>query len=328
MSKLSIFLLTVLIVLAARLQSFAADTAPDKITVGTITLSLNNLPIYVAQDKRFFTKENLFVEVVVLNASTRAIPALIGGSTQISASSAMTTIRAVEKGANLKIVGGLINAPVYDLYAPAKYKSIKDLKGATIGVTGLITSDTVLMKEMLKANGLEYPRDYAMLAIGGTADRWLAMRTGNVAAGILSPPFTFAADEAGFVNLGSTAKYTPNFTQTVFNVRGEWAQEKRAVLVRFLRAVVQASHWIHSHKEDTVQIIAKRFKFSEKYSEAAWRYFVLNNAIPTDGEINAKGMDKVLQLLVEDGTMRPPVPKTDKYIDLSYLDEARRSATP
>ena len=114
-----------------------AQSNPDKLTIGTITLSLNNLPIYVAQDKGFLAKENIFVEAVVLNASTRAIPALIGGSTQLSASSAMTTIRAIEKGAALKIVGGLINAPVYDLYAGAKYKSIKDLKGTTIGVTGL-----------------------------------------------------------------------------------------------------------------------------------------------------------------------------------------------
>ena len=125
---------------------------------------------------------------------------------RISASSAMTTIRAVEKGAALKIVGGLINAPVYDLYAGPKYKSIKDLKGTTVGVTGLITSDTILMKEMLKANGLEYPRDYAMLAIGGTPERWLAMQGGNISSGILSPPFTFVAEEAGFINLGSTGK--------------------------------------------------------------------------------------------------------------------------
>ena len=326
MHKVGFIFLGVLVVMSLSFGSLSAQTAPEKITLGTITLSLNNLPIYVAQDKGFFAKENLFVEAVVLNASTRAIPALIGGSTQISASSAMTTIRAVEKGANLKIVGGLINAPVYDLYAPAKYKSIKELKGTTIGVTGLITSDTVLMKEMLKANGLEYPRDYAMLAIGGTPERWLAMQTGNVAAGILSPPYTFVADEAGFTNLGSTAKYTPNFTQTVFNVRAEWAQEKKAVLVRFLRATLRASHWIHTQKEDTVRIIAKRFKFSEKHSEAAWRYFISNNAIPKDGEVNAKGMDKVMQLLVEDGTMRPPLPKTDKYMDLSYLDEARRTA--
>src|SRR4029079_4641423 len=184
MRKLALLFMLIVLGVGASDCVFA-QTTPDKITLGTITLSLNNLPIYVAQDKGFFSKENLFVEAVVLNASTRALTALIGGSTEISASSAMTTIRAVEKGAALKIVGGLINAPVYDLYAPAKYKSIKELKGSTIGVTGLITSDTVLMKEMLKANGLDYPRDYAMIAIGGTPERWIAMQTGNVAAGIL-----------------------------------------------------------------------------------------------------------------------------------------------
>ena len=322
MGRLNLFFFTAI----ATIASAASLPAQDKITLGTITLSLNNLPIYVAQDKGFFAKENLFVEAVVLNASTRAIPALISGSTQISASSAMTTIRAIEKGAELKIVGGLINAPVYDLFAPSKYKSIKDLRGTTIGVTGLITSDTVLMKEMLKANGLEYPRDYAMLAIGGTPERWLAMQAGNIAAGILSPPFTFAAEEAGFVNLGSTAKFTPDFTQTVFNVRTDWAQERRSLLIRFLRATVRASRYIHTQKEDTVRIIAKRFKFNDRYSEASWRYFVANNAIPKDGDINAKGLDKVLQLLVDDGTLKPPLPKQDKYIDSTYLDEARRTA--
>lgn len=314
--------------LAAALSSYAAlaQSNPDKLTIGTITLSLNNLPIYVAQERGFFTKENLFVEVVVLNASTRAIPALIGGSTHLSASSAMTTIRAIEKGAALKIVGGLINAPVYDLYATAKYKSIKDLKGTTIGVTGLITSDTILLKEMLKAHGLEYPRDYAMLAIGGTPDRYLALQTGNIAAGILSPPYSFSADEIGLVNLGSTAKQTPYFTQTVFNVRTEWAQQNKPLLVRFLRAIVRGSQFVHTQKEETVRIIAKRFKFNDKFSEGSWRYFVPTNAIPRDGEVNAKGVDKVLQLLVEDGTLKAPPPRQDKYIDMAYLDEARRTA--
>src|SRR3990170_5607305 len=236
----------VAVLLLSSVASGPANTlAEDKVTVGIITLTLNNMPIFVAEDKRFFREENLFVEAVVLNASTRAIPALVGGSIHLSASSAMTTIRAIEKGAALKIVGGLVNGPTYDLMALPKYKSIKELKGATIGVTGLVTSDTVLLKEMLKANGLEYPRDYGMLAIGGGFERWVALQTGNLAAGILSPPFTFAADEAGFVNLGSTVKYSPDFTQTVLNVRGAWANEKRAVLVRFMRAVLKADRWIY-----------------------------------------------------------------------------------
>src|SRR5574342_3640 len=325
MARLKILALTIWLATAGMCEPAHAQTAPDKITLSTISISMNYLPIYVAQEKGFFTKENIFLEVVVLNASTLAIPVLIAGSTQVSASSAMTTIRAVEKGAALKIVGGLTNAPVYDLYAKPKYKSLKDLKGATIGVSGLITSDTVLMKEMLKANGLEYPRDYGLRAMGIMPDRLLAMQTGSIAAGILSPPYTFGADDMGLVNLGSTTKYTPNFVQTVFNIRADFAQDKKPLLIRFLRAILRGDQWIHNQKEDTVRIIVKRLKFSEKHSEASWRYYINTNAIPKDGEINPKGMDKVMQLLVEDGTLVQPLPKIDKYVDRSYIAEARRT---
>jgi hypothetical protein len=75
----------------------------------------------------------------------------------------------------------------------------------------------------------------------------------------------------------------------------------------------------------TVRIIVKRFKYNEKHSEASWRYYIANNAIPKEGVVSAKGMEKVLQLLVEDGTLTFPLPPQDKYIDNSYLDEARRT---
>ena len=58
---------------------------------------------------------------------------------------------------------------------------------------------------------------------------------------------------------------------------------------------------------------------------ALHRYYIKTNAIPKDGEINPKGLDKVMQLLVEDGTLVQPLPKTDKYVDMSYLAEARRT---
>ena len=89
--------LTVWLTIAGLTAPLHAQTAPDKITLSTISISMNYLPIYVAQEKGFFAKENIFLEAVVLNASTLAIPVLIAGSTQVSASSAMTTIRAVRK---------------------------------------------------------------------------------------------------------------------------------------------------------------------------------------------------------------------------------------
>jgi NitT/TauT family transport system substrate-binding protein len=102
MRHLMILVAGVLLASVMFCSAATAQSNPDKLTIGTITLSLNNLPIYVAQDKGFFAKENIFVEAVVLNASTRAIPALIGGSTQLSASSAMTTIRPSRKAPRSK----------------------------------------------------------------------------------------------------------------------------------------------------------------------------------------------------------------------------------
>lgn len=103
------------------------------------------------------------------------------------------------------------------------------------------------------------------------------------------------------------------------------AQDKKPLLIRFLRAILRADQFIHNQKEETVAIIVKRFKYNEKHSEASWRYYINNNAIPKDGEINAKGMDKVLQLLQEDGTLASPLPKAEKYVDMSYLAEVRRT---
>lgn len=95
------------------------------------------------------------------------------------------------------------------------------------------------------------------------------------------------------------------------------------MLLRFI-AILQTEHWIYSQKEDTARIIARKLKFSETHSEHSWRYFTENDIVPREGKVNLKGMDKVIQLLVEDGTLKPPLPRYDKYVDDSYLEEARR----
>ena len=59
--RLTTFFITALLVLAFLGRIACAQSNPDKITPGTITLSLNKLPIYVAQDKGLFASENIFL---------------------------------------------------------------------------------------------------------------------------------------------------------------------------------------------------------------------------------------------------------------------------
>ena len=95
-------------------------------------------------------------------------------------------ISAVDKGQELEVIGGIINGATYRLVATKKFQSFKDLKGATIGVSSLTSGSTVLLRLMLEKNGLNYPRDYTLLSMGGTPERFAAIEAGRMDATLLA----------------------------------------------------------------------------------------------------------------------------------------------
>ena len=67
-----------------------------------------------------------------------------------------------------------------------------------IGTISLAAGTGLLLRHVLKARGLEYPRDYKLLVIGGTPQLYTAITTNQIAAVPLSLPFNFAAEELGY----------------------------------------------------------------------------------------------------------------------------------
>src|ERR1041384_8314802 len=63
----------------------AERSADARIIVGVSTVNVAFLPIYVTQDKGFFTDEGLDVLVVMFNAGATNLQAMIGGDVQIMA---------------------------------------------------------------------------------------------------------------------------------------------------------------------------------------------------------------------------------------------------
>jgi hypothetical protein len=44
--------------------------------------------------------------------------------------------------------------------------------------------------------------------------------------------------------------------------------------------------------------------------------------IPKQGEIDRHGLDHVIVMMGEAGTLKPPLPSADRFIDLQYLQAA------
>ena len=102
----------------------------------------------------------------------------------------------------------LIQAPPYALLAKPAIKSIEDLKGKTIIIGGAKDVTRIFTERMLAPNGLK-SGDYDYVFAGATSARFSALQSGAVDAAILTVPFNFYAESAGYTNLGFTFDYIP-----------------------------------------------------------------------------------------------------------------------
>ena len=80
---------------------------------------------------------------------------------------------------------------------------------------------------MLKVHGLEYPKDYSLVNVGGSGPAFTALSTGAIAAAILAVPINFRAQEMGFNLIGKVTDVFPNYLLSSFSVRRGWAAEHR-----------------------------------------------------------------------------------------------------
>ena len=318
------YLIPVLITIIFLALSPCETLAAEKIAIGTIGKNQAYLPVWVAQQKGLFKEKGLEVEIVVVRSQDVEAQALLSGSIQFSTMAADGVIRLTEKGADIKILASLNNAAAFSLVGRKEVKSLKDLRGATLGVSALNSGTTVLMKEILRANGLEFPRDYKMISVGSTQDRMVALEAGTVSGVMLMIPTNYLALDKGYPELANLAHYVKAFQFTDINATGKWARENAAKVIDFLEAILRANRWIHENRKAAIEIAAKEIGIPIQHAERAYDYYITNKIQPLDGAVPDSGVQKVIESLGELEELKKPYPPASKYVDMSYLREAQK----
>lgn len=305
----------------------AAPAKPTTIRLGQVMASPSSLTLWTARDKGYFRDENLTVEVISLSSGDKMISALISGSIEIALQSPDWLIRAVEKGeAGIKIGFGGNNVPVYSLVVPKEVKSYADLKGKRIAVSNVKAADAYFTRRMMTANGLK-EADYSLIAVGGTTDRAAALKAGSVAASLLIPPFDQVVIDEGYSRLDITSKVIKQYAWNTGTIKEDWAKANKAAFVGFLRAWAKATRWVYDpkNKEEAIQLIVRELKIEEKYARPTFDLFLEAKHWPKDGEMDMGGLQAVMDTMVEQGDLTPPLPKPEKYVNLTYWQEAVKS---
>jgi ABC-type nitrate/sulfonate/bicarbonate transport system substrate-binding protein len=313
-----IALASLLIVLTLPAHLLAQEKIKFPVGVGTKTLGAGL--IWLATKKGFFDAVGLDVQPVLLRGTPVAVQALVGESLFMTMGSADAMASAAASGADLVSVAGVINGLTQAIVAGKKYQGFKELRGTTIGVQSLASGATTVLKRIFKKNGLDYPSDYKLLAVGGGNFNLAALNSGQVAAAFLVVPLVFSAEEQGFKVLGYYKDYFPNYQLTVMSVKHSWAEKNRALLVRFIKGALRANRWLFANKEAASDFLAKEIQMSPELARKGWEYYTANRIWHPNLELNTEGMKLALEILAEETKL--PALDALKFIDRSFLQQA------
>src|ERR1043166_1829040 len=161
---------------------FSGAAELQAVTVALVSPSWNTgLPTAVARGAGFFKEEALDVSPVTLSSSGPIMMALLmSGQADFVIAGAVAILRGIARGAPVVVVGGHLNRMSYALMADKRLKTVADLKGKTIGITGIGGMGEFTVVESLRRQGLLKDRDFFVLNIeGGPAARPAARHTGT-----------------------------------------------------------------------------------------------------------------------------------------------------
>ena len=179
------------------IPSLALAQEKVRFPIGASSKTFSYGPLWLGQKLGYFEREGLDVQIVVMRGTPITIQALATESIYVANVGTDGVIGAVDKGLDLAMVGSLLNNLSMSLVAAKPYKTFDDLRGKTIGSQTITTGTGFAMRLVLRAHGLEYPRDYQILNVGGVTDRYIALQSGQIAATPLSVPLDIVGQAAG-----------------------------------------------------------------------------------------------------------------------------------
>jgi NitT/TauT family transport system substrate-binding protein len=282
-----------------------AARAAEKINAGAVGGPTGTMWLfYVGFDKGFFAKAGIDLQIVYSHSAPGIMQQLTAGSLDIIATTGVVEpIHAVDKGATNVAIARIIgqNAP-YGMEAKSSIHSIKDLKGETIALGGLVDITAIYWDKMEAANGLK-KGDVDIVVIGATAGRFAALKSGSVAASMVLPPFSFLAESQGFRNIGLVIDYVKDIPFTGLEVAKPWASAHMALAKRLLQALDDSAAWFYApeHRQELIDIGVKDFHIDAKESAMSLDFLRKIHYFATTSKVPRKSIDNLIAIMRASG---------------------------
>ena len=270
------------------------------------------LPLWVNKELGFSKKHGVDLEIILIQAGSPNIQALVGGSLQLTQTAASSAILGAVRGAPVVIVATLENKLPMLLVSRPEIKEPHQLRGKTIGINRFGGSNDAAVLMAVKAWKMD-PSDIKMIQTGGTSARMAALLSKKVDATVQSYPEIYQARKLGMNVLADIGDYGL-YTNTSNIVTRAYLQQNRAAIKGFIKGQIEGMHYVKTNKEGSLKILRKHLQVTDPEAvEGTYEFFA--KRLSRSPRTELEGIKNILASI--DAAQRKP----GEFIDMSLIDE-------
>jgi len=295
-----------------------ACDAVDKVRISVSSLDAAFLTPAVALKRGFFKEEDIEAEVIRMNANV-SITALATGDIDYTTIFG-SVVRAAIRGLPVRVVASFLDSPTQMLLARQEFRSVKDLKGRTLGVSTFGATADIAARMMFRYSGIDPEKEIKIIALGADQARFTALKEGIVDVIVISPPADVEGRKFGFRALARAYELF-NFPFVGLGANRKKISDKPDEIKRVIKALIKANRFVRGNRDGAIQILMEWGRTSKE--NAALSYDSVVRVFNGDGNIPADGLQAVIEAAMKDAKVTRQV-LPNEVADLTLVKEAQR----
>ena len=256
-SKLRVLFLILLLDNCAPLAAFSQD----RVRIGVPLFPTVSYPVFIAQEKGIFEKNGIKAEIIRINSEPTTYQALISGDIDATSGAPTGLVQSNIQGVPVVSLGSWDNLVSYTMATREKIDDLAQLRGKKVGINRLGGKSSLILRVMLEDAGLNTSKDVILLQLGGSQERLAALIRGGIDAAPVDFVFEPKMKQMGFYLVAG--RKTP-FMNGPITVTVAALKANRAKWVRFVKAYLEATQYMTTNREGSMEVLKKIIQTDEK----------------------------------------------------------------
>ena len=232
----------------------------DRLRIGLSSFTPINAALWIGEEKGLFKKYGIDSEVILIGgASVGGVSSLIAGDVQFLGGGGGGVINAGLGGADVIMIGSIVNKGVQRVMARSELKRPEDLRGKKVGVTRLGAASHLVLLIMLRGWNMG-PNDVQTIQVGSSPAMMAALEKGGIDAAVLTEPTFFFAEDQGYRTLADLADMDIYYLHSMIDTTRAYLRTHRDLALRFMKGYVEGIAYFKRNRKESIEVLAKKLR--------------------------------------------------------------------